>query len=225
MADPALQTAALAGLEFVINKALELDPATSHRLSKLDGKVLLIHCLSPDVKVYCVPGDGSVALKSWEQDGRVNSSLTGAFSDYVQLLQAEDKAAALINGNLSVHGDSGDFIELQTALAELNVDWEQPLANVFGDIGGHQLGRFIRNSFAVGKQVNQSLQQQLEQLVHAEASLLPPRSELESFYSDVGGLSQRIDRLHARIQRVSQRLQKNGALVSRTTQPNGGGEA
>ncbi len=208
MADPALQTAALAGLEFLINKALELDPATSHRLTALDGKVLLIHCFSPELKVYCVPSAGSVSLKSWEDENRINSSLSGNFSDFVQLLQADDKAAALINGNLSVHGDSGDFIELQTVLAELNIDWEQPLAKIFGDVGGHQLGRFIRNSLAVGKQLNENLQQQIEEFVHAEASLLPPRGELEQFYSNLGGLTQRVDRLQARIQRAQQRLQK-----------------
>ncbi|MEM8498218.1 MAG: SCP2 sterol-binding domain-containing protein [Pseudomonadota bacterium] len=208
MADPALQTAALAGLEFVVNKALGLDPATLKRLSELEGKVLLIHCQSPDIKVYCLPGETGVQLKSWHDDAEVNSSLSGKLSQFVQLMQADDKAAALINGDLSVRGNSQDFVALQTILEQLDIDWEQPIARVFGDVGGHQLGRLIRGGLAFGQQAQESLQVQLEQFLHQEAGVLPAREELESFYHDVGDLSLRVDRLQARIARTQQRLSK-----------------
>lgn len=203
MADPALHTAALAGLEYVVNKALELDPGTRNRLAQLNGKVLLIHCLSPDIKAYCLPTSDGLLLKSWQDDSHITSSLSGTFSDFVQLLQADDKAAALINGELTVRGESGDFIALQSALADLNVDWEQPLARIFGDVGGHQLGRFIRSSLALGKQLNENVHAQIEEFLHTEASLLPPRAELDAFYADISSLGQRVDRLEARVQRVN----------------------
>lgn len=208
MADPALQTAALAGLEFVVNKALELDPATLNRLAELDGKVLLIHCQTPDIKVYCVPGADGVQFKSWHEQASVNSTLSGKLSQFVQLMQAEDKAAALINGELSVHGNSQDFVALQSILAQLDVDWEQPIARVFGDVGGHQLGRLIRGGLAFGQQAQENLHEQLEQFVHKEAGLLPARNELEGFYQEVGDLNLRVDRLQARVTRVRQRLDK-----------------
>lgn len=211
MADPALQTAALAGLEFVVNKALELDPATLKRLAELDGKVLLIHCQSPDIKVFCLPDEAGVQFKSWHDEADVNSSLSGKLSQFVQLMQADDKAAALINGDLSVHGNSQDFVELQTILAQLDIDWEQPIARVFGDVGGHQLGRLIRGGLALGQQAQENLQVQLEQFVHQEAGLLPAREELDSFYQDVGDLNLRVDRLQARVARIQQRLAKQNS--------------
>ncbi|MFK7731076.1 MAG: SCP2 domain-containing protein [Pseudomonadales bacterium] len=208
MADPALQTAALAGLEFVVNKALELDPATLKRLAELDGKVLLVHCHSPDIKVYCLPGKTGVQFKSWHDDNDVDSSLSGKLSQFVQLMQAQDKAAALINGELSVHGNSQDFVSLQAILAQLDIDWEQPIARVFGDVGGHQLGRLIRGGLAFGQQAQENLHTQLEQFVHQEAGILPARKELESFYQEVGDLNLRVDRLQARVARIAQRLAK-----------------
>ncbi len=206
MADPALQTAALAGLEFLVNKALQLDPATMNRLAELDGRVLLVHCHSPHIKVYCLPGIKGMQFKSWHDDAEVDSTLSGKLSQFVQLLQADDKAAALINGELSVHGNSQDFVALQSILAQLDVDWEQPIARVFGDVGGHQLGRLIRGGLAFGQQAQENLQTQLEQFVHQEAGVLPAREELESFYQDVSDLNLRVDRLQARVARVRQRL-------------------
>lgn len=208
MSDPALQTAALGALEFLINKALELDPATQKRLAGLNGKVLKIHCQSPELSVYCLPGLQGIKLQSWCEQKQVNSSISGNFSDYIQLLQAEDKAAALINGSLNVYGDSGDFIALQSALADLDIDWEKPLADLLGDVGGHQLGQIIRGIFGLGRQLNTSVQEQLEEFVHKEARILPPREELEEFYTDVSTLSVRVDRLQARIERLKSSLQR-----------------
>lgn len=207
MSDPTLQTAALGSLEFLINKALELDPVTRQRLAEMNGKVLKIHCQSPEISVYCLLSKDGLKLQSWYEEDRVHSSISGRFSDYIQLFQAEDKAAALINGELSIYGDSGDFIALQSALAQLDVDWEKPLADLLGDVGGHQLGRFLRGAFAWGQQLNNNFQTQVEEFVHNEARLLPPREELEDFYSDVSALTLRVDRLQARIQRLKQGLQ------------------
>lgn len=205
MNDPALHTAALAGLEFVIQKALTLDPATTQKLAKLEGKVLLVHCSSPDIKVHCLPGKNGLQLKSWVDEKQISSSLIGSLSEFVSLLQAEDKAAALINGAITVKGDSADFIALQEALTQLNIDWEQPLSRLFGDVGSHQLGKMLRNSFAWGKQAHSSMQRNVEEFIHEEARLLPPRIELENFYSDVSSLGLRVERLEARLQRLKQK--------------------
>lgn len=206
MSDPTLQTAALGTLEFLINKALELDPVTRQKLNNMNGKVLKIHCQSPELSVYCLLTEEGLKLQSWYEEDQVHSTISGRFSDYIQLLQAEDKAAALINGALNVYGDSGDFIALQSALADLDVDWEKPLADLLGDVGGHQLGRLLRGAFAWGKQLNTELQTQIEEFVHNEARILPPREELEDFYSDVSSLSLRVDRLQARIERLKHSL-------------------
>lgn len=205
MNDPALHTAALAGLEFLVQKALALDPATTQRLAKLEGKVLLVHCSTPDIKVYCLPGKNGLQLQSWYDEKHVSSSLEGSLSEFVSLLQAEDKAASLINGAFTVKGDSADFIALQEALAQLDIDWEQPLSRLVGDMGSHHIGKMLRGSLAWGKQAHSSMQRNVEEFIHEEARLLPPRLELDNFYSDVSSLGLRVDRLEARLQRLKQK--------------------
>lgn len=202
--DPALQTAGLAGLEFLIQKALELDPATAQRLKTLEGKVLLIHCKSPELKVFCLPGEQGMQLKSWHDESQLSGALRGPMSEFIKLLQSDDKAAALINGGLTVEGNSNDFIALQSILTQLDVDWEQPIAKVLGDVGGHQLGRLIRGGLAARKRLHEFGEVELERFLHQRAGVLPSQAELEQFYSDVANLRQRVERLQARIDRAKQ---------------------
>lgn len=206
MADPALQTAAFSGLAFIINKALELDPATTQRLGELEGLVLEIHCQSPELKAYCLPSAQGFELRSFHDPELISASLSGNLSDFVTLLQASDKAAALVNGKLSVSGDSGHFLKLQAIMADLDLDWEQALSTLFGDVASHQLGRFIRSSFSFGQETRNTLERHVEEFLHEEARLLPPKLELENFYDDVRLLHSQSERLQARISRLQQKI-------------------
>jgi ubiquinone biosynthesis protein UbiJ len=209
MIDPALHTAGLSGLEFLINRALTLDPATKARLGEMQGLVLEIHCESPELKAYCLPGAEGLELRGVVAEDQVSASLSGKMSDFIQLLQAEDKAAALVNGRLAVAGDSGHFLKLQAILAELDLDWEQALSKVFGDVASHQIGRFVRGALNFGQDTRGTLERHVEEFIHEEARLLPPRLELENFYADVRKLHSRSERLQARIERLKQRLEGN----------------
>ena len=57
-----LSQAALGGLERVLNKALEYDPASRYRLSELAGQVLAINMSAPDITFYPMPETDSIGL-------------------------------------------------------------------------------------------------------------------------------------------------------------------
>ncbi len=205
MPDPALQTAALGSLEFVINKALELDPGSRARLAEMQGVTLKIECTTPAFHAYVQPDEHGIHLKSW-YDGVPDSGISGTLSELTRLAQAQDKASALVNGGFQIHGDSAPLVQLQEILAQLDIDWEQPIARVLGDVAGHQVGKFIRGSLAWGKHASGSLQRNVEEFIHEEARLLPPRLELENFYADVSALNLRVDRLAARVRKARRQL-------------------
>ena len=110
----------------------------------------------------------------------------------------------LINGNIQLTGDSKPLLELQSILHGLELDWEGELARLVGDVPAHELGRFVRQGLKVGRSVHESLLRQLEEYIHEEGRLLPPRAELEAFYEEVDELVQRTERLAARINRLEQ---------------------
>ena len=205
--NPTLHTAGLAAAEAALNRALELAPAGAAALAELDENVFALHCTAPTVDVYLQPQRGSIRLMGI-YDGPITTSIRGEASEFAALATASDPAAALINGKLELQGDSAPLIELQRALSQLDVDWEAPLVGALGDVVGHQLAEMLRGVFSWSKQASASFGRQLEEFIHEEARLSPPRLELEDFYKDVQQLGLRVERLESRTARLRKRLQQ-----------------
>jgi len=202
-----LHTAGLAALEAALNRALALSPHSKSELANLEDCVFALHCTVPSLDIYLHPGAQGIRLTGIHT-GPVTTSIKGGASDFTALATASDPAATLINGALELEGDSAPLLELQHILAALDMDWEAPLVNAVGDVAGHQLAQMLRHSFAWGKQASTSLARQLEEFIHEEARLCPPRLEVEDFYADVRELGLRVDRLQSRTERLRLRLQK-----------------
>lgn len=205
--NPTLHTALLAAVETALNRALELAPHSRTELEALQDCVFALHCTAPELNVYLQPGGAGVRLMGI-YDGPVTTRVRGDASDFAELVTAADPTATLINGQLELEGDSAPLIELQQILAALDMDWEAPLVDTLGDVAGHQLARLLRSGFIWGRQASSSLGRQMDEFIHEEARLSPPRLELEDFYREVQELTQRVDRLQSRTDRLRKRLQQ-----------------
>ncbi|WP_339669251.1 SCP2 sterol-binding domain-containing protein [Dasania marina] len=203
MISPTLHTAGLAGLEAAINQALTLDPATQAKLSQLHGHVFQLQLTSPELSFYCIPGDKELRLCGI-YEGDADTKLSGSASEFFKLATASDPANALINGKLELHGDSNALITLQKIGQQLELDWEAPIVNVFGDVAGHMLANNLRKGFSFASQALKSFKRQSEEYIKEESDLLPPRWQVEQFYSEVENLQLRTERLAARINKLTQ---------------------
>lgn len=200
---PTLHTAGLTGLEALINQTLKLDPASRQRLARLAGHVFLLHCTAPNIAIYLIPGAEGVSLQG-VYPAEADTRLSGTASEFTKLLAADDPASALINGNLQLHGDSQALIELQKIAGDLDIDWEAPLADLFGDVIGHQLGRGLRAGFQWGWQALRNVRRQFDDYLMEESELLAPRWQVENFCNDVDQLALRTERLEARLNKWRQ---------------------
>lgn len=204
MFDPTLQMAALAMLERAINQALRLDPATQKRLAALAGQVFHLHCTRPNLELFVMPQNDRVQLAAF-YDGDVTAGLTGAGRDFAKLLGSDDAAAELINGNLSVRGDSRALQNLQAIAADLDLDWEAPLTRVFGDIVGHQLGLGLRHLASRALYAGKQISRQLNDFARYESGWFAQRSDVQRFGAEVDQLARRADNLATRIAHLRQR--------------------
>lgn len=208
--NPTVHTAALAALEAAVNRALALSPGSADSLAPLEDCVFALHCTAPTVDIYLQPQGAEMRLMGI-YDGPVTTSIRGEASDFTELATSRDPAATLINGKLELVGDSAPLIELQRALSQLDVDWEAPLVDTLGDVAGHQLAEMLRGAFSWGKQASAGLSRQLDEFIHEEARLSPPRLELEDFYRDVQELGLRVERLESRARRLRKKLREQAA--------------
>ena len=205
--DPALVTAVLAAVENGLNRALELAPETRTQLEPFADDVFALHCTAPTLDVYLRPGGHGLQLRG-VYEGPVTTSVRGVASDFAELAMAKDPAATLINGQLELDGDSAPLLELRKILAGLDMDWEAPLVAAMGDVAGHQLAQMLRATYGWGRQATASLTRQLDEFIHEEARITPPRLELEDFYRDVQSLSLQVERLASRVERLRKKLHK-----------------
>lgn len=208
------QRAALAAVEGVINRALELDPATRRRLQSLAGHRFRLACTQPAIAAVLGVQEDGLTLGTGDSDARLTTEVTGSLSEFIDIATAEDPAAALINGDVRVSGDTAPLLELRDILADLDIDWEQPLSRVFGDVAGHQLGRTLRAGQRWAGRALQQFRRQFREFVVEESELLPHPIQVEDFYREIEALAAGTDRLQARVQRLRQRVQArtgNGA--------------
>lgn len=218
MISQTLHTAVIAGLETAINGALRLDPATRLKLQQLNQHVFLLHCQAPELSLYLIPTIDEVRLCGY-YDGDADTTLTGKINDFAELATSGDPANTLINGQLELHGDSQALITLQKILRQLDLDWEAPLADLFGDVAGHQLGRSLRQGFGFGLQTLRGIKRQVDDYIVEESELLPPRWQADQFFNEVDQLTMRSERLEAQLQKLKARIAQH---TSHTNNPQPG---
>jgi ubiquinone biosynthesis protein UbiJ len=202
-----VKTGAIAALEFIVNRALALDPASRAQLAALQGQVFHLECTQPALDLFLILHGDRVQLGGhWE--GEVTAGLRGTGSDYAELLRSDDPGATLINGAMTVSGNSKALLRLRDIAAHLDIDWEAPLASAFGDVVGHQLGRSLRFGGRLLSDAVGSLRRQVHDYVQDESDWLVPRWQLDPFRAAVAEAAQRSEQLAQNIARLQQRAQQ-----------------
>lgn len=201
--DPTVVVGILAAAEGAINRALKYAPKTQADLAALSDQSIRIVIHQPEFQLTCLLGY-PIKLQSIAES-KPNASVEGSLSDYLTIVSSDDPAIALINGELTIGGDSRLLQQLQRLLGELDIDWEAPIAAVTGDVVGHQIGRSLRGILAWGKTSRASIERQLKEFIIEEARLSPSEAELSDFYDDIRRLQQTIDRVDAKLKRLGRR--------------------
>ncbi|OMH39547.1 SCP2 domain-containing protein [Motiliproteus sp. MSK22-1] len=182
-------------LEVAIKVAFKRDPATLRRLARLDGKVIEVRLTAPEYRLFVLPVTDGIEFDN-QHILEGHCVIEGAASDFLEILLDEQKT---FGSGIRLSGDTQLAIELKSCLQKLDIDWEDLLAEAIGDLAAHQFAAFFRKGRAYAKQSTESLLDDLDDYLHEEVRLLPPRIELEHFYDQVDQLRLTVDRLEARI--------------------------
>ncbi|AKH70511.1 hypothetical protein IMCC21906_02868 [Spongiibacter sp. IMCC21906] len=194
----------MSSLENLVNRALNLDPATANKLSALEGNRFALSLKEPNLDlVLGIAGQRVQILHGEAEDA--TSRLSGRWQEFAAIATAEDPGAALINGDVTLTGDTGALLEFRKILAELDLDWERPLADAFGDVAGHQMARGIRSGRSWLASSSHKLNRQLEEFVREESQLIPHPVETQQYFDDIDAVRSHSERLEAKIRRLQQR--------------------
>ena len=199
-----VRDASYQALEAALNQYLSLDPEMSRQLGKLHGAVIGFDLSGTGIQMFFIPDQkGQVQVFS-QLEGNADCLVTGSPLSLLRSSQS-DNAEQVFSGEVEIQGNSSLAQEFTRILKQVDVDWEEQLSRITGDIIAHQAGTAFRNTSNWFTRNNESARQNLQEYLQEEARLLPGMFELENFYNDVDQLRDDTERLAARIKR----LQKN----------------
>jgi len=202
-----LPASALSGLETVINHYLRLDPAIGQRLSTLSGRCIAIELRGLDLTLYALPDAQGIQLRD-HVEGAPDTMLRGTPLGMLQLGVGGNTEKTLFSGEVLIEGDVETGQAFKAILDELDIDWEEQLSKLTGDIVAHQLGNVARRGRRAIRLGIGTLEKDISEYLQEELRVLPTRIETENFSADVTRISMDVDRLSARLKRLQMQADK-----------------
>jgi ubiquinone biosynthesis accessory factor UbiJ len=181
--------------EMILNRFLHLDPELDFALSKLVGKVVKLELGS--LSHYWVFKPKVISLIK-EHNGMVDLILSGSIFDFMRLpFMKKDKAITAIPVHVS--GDMEFAKQFRDLFANLEIDWEEQLANLLGDTFAFPVALFLKNISHWSKQSFENINENIRDYIQIEMAWLVSNEELQIFFAEVDVLRDEAARLKARL--------------------------
>lgn len=191
----------LAALAGIINRYLLLDVDSEERLRLLDGCVLVVEVRGTGLEVAVRFGGDGIELDSAE-GAAADVNITGSPLALLRLLLSAQSDQGISGLETSMSGDIEVVRNVRNLIARLDIDWEEQLAGVIGDVGAHSVGILARAAESWRQHAQSTLQSNLGEYLEEEARLVPTTGELESYFSGVDRLRDDVERLDQRVERL-----------------------
>lgn len=202
-------------LQQLINEALAYDLSARQRLADLAGESLVLAMREPSLTLALMieadhadeqaPPSAHINVAFIEPDA-VTARVSGRASDLLAVLRASDRTQAMMTHQIDIQGDTRTFFTLQSILADLDIDWELALGDRLGDLPAHWLAEGLRGLTGWAQVQGRSVERTLRNYVREESGALVPQSLWQSHRQAVHDTRLATDRLAARLQRLSKRL-------------------
>jgi ubiquinone biosynthesis protein UbiJ len=191
----------ISGLESVINRYLRLDPDTGARMATLAGHCIGIDLQGVDLQLYVYPGAQGIQFKN-HSDAEPDTMLHGSPLGMARLGLGNSTEKTLFSGAVSITGDVETGQAFKAVLDDMDIDWEEQLSKLTGDIIAHQLSNTAKRAGKALGHSRRTLENDIGEYLQEELRVLPARIETENFSAAVTRISIDTDRLAARIKRL-----------------------
>ncbi|MCU4675182.1 SCP2 sterol-binding domain-containing protein [Catenovulum sp. 2E275] len=194
-------------IEHSINYWLKTSGHNSSAPKKLTGKIFAIELTDLSlVLVMQINEQGLLNVYSpleGSADCTIKTSLAG-----LQKLQQPEQITALIKaGEVDIDGDVSLAQQFSDWLKGSLIYWQDILASFTGDIAAHHLSEIAQQTKQLASQKSADAKRIFSHIVWDEKRLAPNPLELEEFATQVQQTRQAADRLSAKIQQLTQKIE------------------
>lgn len=187
-------------LETIVNRYLALDPEGMNNLAALKGKVICIDVLGLNKQYYVFPEDERVVIQP-SCDVELDTTIRGLPSALLKLSMLADSAPLMLSGEIEITGDVRTGRAFKKCLSNLDIDWEEHLSKVVGDVPANLAFNAINKISSWTKRAASSLKGDVSEYLQEESRDVVTGAELDSFNAKVDKLRDDVDRLAAVIKK------------------------
>ena len=193
-------------LELAGNRVLESDPETQQKLQKLQGKTLALAIKNPPMTLLLTPTQVGIDLALAQENSSITPdvTLTTTVSALVKISRNGLEEAELAPGELDIAGDAIIGQRFANIIANLNIDWEELLAEQIGDSPARLASVGMNKASEKLQQTHSELKHLINDFLQDDLALTALPKEVQSFIDDVDILRGDTDRLMARITTIRQ---------------------
>lgn len=204
---------AATALEKALNQCLRLDAESLRKVTALEGKVIAVVITGFGIQFYLVPTTSGLRIQS-VFEGAPDVTLRGGPVTLLRL-SASKHPSSLFGDGMSIEGDIDLGRRVQSILDGLDIDWEEQLSKLTGDVVAHQVGNLFRGAQRWQRQAVDTIERDVVEYFQHESRDLVMPLEMKEFLDQVDALRLDSDRLEQRFKRlrefVAQRSGKPGA--------------
>ena len=193
-----------AALESALDLYLRQDPENAERAARLQGSVIALSVTGTGITLYFLPDASGVQVLG-HYEGDVTTHLSGSPAGFARLA-LDRREDALFQGAVKIDGDAATGQQFQALLADTDLDWEELLSRVTGDVIAHQAGRVVAHLRRALREGGETLANDTGEYLQEEARLLPTAVEVRYFLDDVDRLRDDAERLQTRVERLQRAL-------------------
>jgi len=196
----------LAAVETAFNAWLKLDGDALARFSELDGKIIRFHITGFDLNLYFLPAPSGIQVlgnyPNEKQGGIIDATIHGSPMALIRLSTSSNAGEAMLKSDVEIEGDMRVAEKFSAILREVDIDWEELLSKLVGDIVAHQAGQVTQNIVGWLKETRESMQQNTAEYLTEELQISPAEAEVSEFMNQVDDIRMDVDRLEARIKQL-----------------------
>jgi len=194
----------LAGLEITLNRYLGLDPETMARLCGLTGKVIDVELRGLGITLHMAPHSGGIQLLH-DYAAEADAVISGTPISLARVGLGEERGLVFA-GEVEIRGDVTLGQRFEAILRDIDIDWEEQLSSLVGDVAAHQVGNLVRDTLSWGSKTLETFGRDVSEYLQEESRHLPQRDEVETFLAEVDVLRNDVERLDARAKRLHARI-------------------
>lgn len=193
-----IRNAIIAGL----NRYLKCDRERAQDLQAIDQKVITIKLKQPETTTTFRINDCLLEEVSDEEvstDVKIIASLK-VLPDY---FLGVDQNQFIKNGDLEILGDSHVASTFHNVLKGIEIDWEDILSNVIGDVAANQVGTAVDKAQGFIKNLGDNFRMDVRDYLQDDLQVVVTQTEVDDFIKQVNETEVKLDQLEMRVNQLS----------------------